>query len=92
MTRTSAPPRATQPRLVVRHTEGGSASPFNPDAVELLLVNANPANRSTADRFDEVVLCRLDCGSPGWWPFQSEWQSALDQLAGHVVIYLDGMP
>ena len=101
MIRTSAPPCATQPRLVIRHTGSGSASPFNPDGVELVLVNANPADRSTADRstadrstadrFDDVVLCRLDCGSPRWWPFQSEWQSALDQLAGHVVIYLDAV-
>ena len=91
MIRTSAPPCATQPRLVIRHTGSGSASPFNPDGVELVLVNANPADRSTTGRFDDAVLCRLDCGSPGWWPFQSEWQSALDQLAGHVVIYLDAV-
>jgi hypothetical protein len=91
MNRTSAPPRATQPRLVIRHTGSGSASPFNPDAVEVLLINANPADRYPGDRFDDVVLCRLDCGSPGWWPFQSGWQSALDQLAGHVTIYLDAV-
>ena len=55
MNRTSAPPCPTQPPLLIRHTGSGSDSPFNPDAVELLLVNANPGERSTADRFADVA-------------------------------------